>query len=227
MLVAWNTFNIFLLTVISNIIFFFITKKNNVVFTRNTMISLLHKSWLSTQKNMTQTNLLNTNTIDFHLREQRMSALFLELARTVLFLSSSPHTFEDWGWSPQWWPLPHMEKWQNSFCGEASHTQAYCVCWWCCLGWTSCQTHAGKHDATVLPNLCWLGICKDLAALSQTLQEWTLSLSLVLCPLTLIPSSNNMISLTSLPSIPAGPVTSRWAPLFICSLMLILVLKII
>ena len=32
-------------------------------------------------------------------------------------------------------------------------------------------TLAGKHDATVLPNLCWLGICKDLTALSQTLQE--------------------------------------------------------
>ena len=73
--------------------------------------------------------------------------------------------------------------------------------------------------------LCWLGICKDLKALSQTLQGWTRSLSCALSPPTLIPSSNNMISLTNLPSTPRGPVASRWAPLFICSLKLILVLK--
>ena len=30
--------------------------------------------------------------------------------------------------------------------------------------------------------LCWLGICKDLTALSQTLQGWTLSLSCDLSP---------------------------------------------
>ena len=30
--------------------------------------------------------------------------------------------------------------------------------------------------------LCWLDICKDLKALSQKLQGWTCSLSLVLCP---------------------------------------------
>ena len=29
---------------------------------------------------------------------------------------------------------------------------------------------AGKHIATELPNLCWLIICKDLKALSRTLQ---------------------------------------------------------
>ena len=45
------------------------------------------------KKNITQTNLLKTNTIDFLLRGYRLSALFLELARTVLFLSSSPQTF--------------------------------------------------------------------------------------------------------------------------------------
>ena len=39
-------------------------------------------------------NLLKTNTIDFRLRQYRMSALFLELARTVLFLTSSPLTFK-------------------------------------------------------------------------------------------------------------------------------------
>ena len=33
------------------------------------------------------------------------------------------------------------------------------------------KTLAGKHMATALPNFCWLGICKDLKALSQILQE--------------------------------------------------------
>ena len=78
-----------------------------------------------------------------------MSALFLELARTVLFLSSSPlPTHSDWGWSPQWWSLPYMEKCKNSSCSEACHTQAHCVCCCCCWGWTSCT-----HMATLLPNL--------------------------------------------------------------------------
>ena len=35
------------------------------------------------------------------------------------------------------------------------------------------------------------------------------SLSLVPCPQTLMPSSNNKISLTNLPSTPTGPVASR------------------
>ena len=45
------------------------------------------------KKDITQTDLLRTNTIDFHLRGQRRSDLLLELARTVLFFSSSPQTF--------------------------------------------------------------------------------------------------------------------------------------
>ena len=47
---------------------------------------------------MTQFLLLKTNRIDFQLWCYRVSALFLELARTVLFLSSS---HSDWGWSLQ------------------------------------------------------------------------------------------------------------------------------
>ena len=49
------------------------------------MISLLQNPFLQRKK-----NLLKINTIYFHLRGKRMSALFLELARTVLFLSSYP-----------------------------------------------------------------------------------------------------------------------------------------
>jgi hypothetical protein len=82
-------------------------------------------------------------------------------------------------------------------------TQAYCVCWCCCWGWTSCH----NTWPPFCQFLCWLGICKDLKALSQTLQRWTLSLSYDLSPHTaLIQSRNNMISLTNLPSTHAFPL---------------------
>ena len=164
-------------------------------------------------QNITQTNLLKTNTIDSHLRGYRMSALFQDLARTVLFLSSSPHTFRLRMISSMvvfilWWGFPH--------------TSLLCLLM-LLLGLNFLQQ---PLQANTLPLwcqiLCWLGICKELKALSQTLQGWTLSLS---CPPTLIPSSDNIISLTNLPSTPADPVASRWAPLFMCPLKLILVLK--
>ena len=51
------------------------------------LISLLQNHDLQRQKKHYTKNLLKTNTIYFHFRGYRMSALFLELARTVLFLS--------------------------------------------------------------------------------------------------------------------------------------------
>ena len=100
-----------------------------------------------------------------------MSALFLELARTVLFVSSSPHmfklrmifsmvTFALHGEMAKTLPVVRLV------------TQAYCVYWCCCWGWTSCHNPCRQTH----------GICKDLKALSQTLQGWTLSLSCVLSP---------------------------------------------
>ena len=67
--------------------------KNNVVITSNIYDNFASKIMTYIIKNITHTNLLRTNTIDFHLRGYRMSALFLELDRAVLFFSSSPHTF--------------------------------------------------------------------------------------------------------------------------------------
>ena len=65
-------------------------------------------------------------------------------------------------------------------------------------------TFTGKHMATVLPNFV---LARHLQRLQSFVTDITSehSLSLVLCPLTLIPSSNNMISLTNLPLKPAVP----------------------
>ena len=69
-------------------------------------------------------------------------------------------------------------------------------------------TLAGKHIATVLPNFV---LAKHLQRLESVVTDITgvNHLSLVLCPPKLIPSSNNMISLTNLPSTPAGPGARR------------------
>ena len=61
---------------------------------------------------------------------------------------------------------------------------------------------AGKHMATVLPNFV---LARHLQRLESSVTDITGgTLSLVLYPFTLIPSSNNMISLTNLPLTPAG-----------------------
>ena len=77
-------------------------------------------------------------------------------------------------------------------------------------------TLAGKHMANVLPNFV---LAKQLQRLECFVTDISgvNPLSLVLCPPTLIPSSNDMISLTNLPSTPAGPGASRCAPLFMSS----------
>ena len=128
-------------------------------------------------------------------------------------------------WSPQCWSLPHMENWQKLFL------------WWG-LPYTSLLSLL-----MLLVGLNFLphplqaahGHCAAIFyAGSAFAKTWKLchrhnrgepSLSLVICTPTLITSSNNMISLTNLPLTLAGPGVSRWAPLFMCSLKLILVLR--
>ena len=119
---------------------------------------------------ITQTNLLRTNTICFHLRGYKMSALFLELAIASLFFSSSPHTlrlkmiFSIVVLAP----LGEVAK-SLPVVRLATHKLIVSVD--AVLGVELLATTlAGKHIATVLQILCWLSICKDLKALSQTLQ---------------------------------------------------------
>ena len=69
-------------------------------------------------------------------------------------------------------------------------------------------TLAGKYMDTVLPNFV---LTRHLRRLESFVSDITgvNPLSLVLCPPTVIPSSNNMISLKNLPSTPVGPGARR------------------
>ena len=92
-------------------------------------------------------------------------------------------------------------------------------------------TLADKHTGRCCQIVCWLDIHKNLKAWPHTLQGWTLSFLCALSPHTffptLVPSSNNMNSLTNIPSTSSGLGARRWAPLFMSFLKLILVLKAI
>ena len=99
-----------------------------------------------------------------------MSALFLERARAALFFSSSPHTFRlRMIFSiVVFAPLGKMAK-SLPVVRIATHKVIVSVD--AVFGVELLATTlAGKHIATVLQILCWLSICKDLKALSQTLQ---------------------------------------------------------
>ena len=132
-----------------------------------------------------------------------MFALFLELARAALFFSSSPHMFRlRMIFSiVVLAPLGEMAK-SPPVVRLATHKLILSIDAVPDLGLNFLPQ---PLHANTLPlccqMLCWLSTCKDRVEPS---------LSLMLCPPTLIPSSDNMISLTKLPSTPAGPVASRW-----------------
>ena len=99
-----------------------------------------------------------------------MSALFLELARTILFLSSSPNMFILRMISSLVVLAPHGEV-------ETLHvlrlaTNKLIVSADAVVGVKLCATTlAGKHMATVLQNLVLARHFKDLKSLSHTLQK--------------------------------------------------------
>ena len=81
------------------------------------------------------------------------------------------------------------------------------------------KTLADKHMNTVLPNCVLVRDWQRLESLVTDI-TWMNPFSHMLCPTTLIPTSNNMNSLRNLPLTSSGP-----ANLFMCFLELILVLK--
>ena len=91
--------------------------------------------------------------------------------------SPPPPSRSDWGWSPQWWSLPHIEKWQKLFLRWGLHNTSFLCLLMLLLG-LNFLLHA--LQANTWPLWCqifsWLGIGKDLKALSQTLHGWTLPL---------------------------------------------------
>ena len=138
-----------------------------------------------------------------------MSALFLELARAALFFSFSPHTFRLRMIFKilVFAPLGEMAK---TLPVARLSTHKLLVSVDTVVGVELLATTlAGKHIATVLPNFV---LTKHLQRLESFATDLTgvnpLSL-LCFVPPTLIPSSDNMISLTNLHSTSAGPVASR------------------
>ena len=93
-----------------------------------------------------------------------MPSLFLKLARTILFLSSPPPPRLDWGSLLNGGPCPTcllMLLLGLNFLQRPLQPNTWPLC---------CQI------------VCWLVICKDLKALSQTIQGWTLPLFCDLFP---------------------------------------------
>ena len=126
--------------------------------------------------------------------------------------------------------------WRSSSCGDA------CVCWCFCWYWTFCQKTLHTNTWPMFFQIvCWLGVGKDFKVLSQTSQGWTISLSCdfyffktsghstwrkyVLIPNTDPIQKKHEFS-ANLPSTPGGPGASIWVPLFVFSLKLTLVLKV-
>ena len=123
-----------------------------------------------------------------------MSALFLELARTILFLSSSPHMFILRMISSMVVIAPHGEV------AKTLATHKLIVSVDAVVGVELlATTPAGKRMATVLLNFV-------LALNLQRLENFVTDITEVK-PFSLL--CNNMISLTNLPLTPAGAGARR------------------
>ena len=100
-----------------------------------------------------------------------------------------------------------MEKWKKTVPAVSLATHKLIVSVDAVVGVKLFATSlAGKHMATVLPKFV---LARQLQRLESIATDITgvNPLSLVLCPPTLIPSTNDMISLTNLASTPVGPGT--------------------
>ena len=138
-----------------------------------------------------------------------MSALFLKLARPGLFRSSSPQMFRLRMISSTVVFAPHGEV-AKKFPVVRLATHKLIVSLDTVVGVELLATTlACKHMATVLANLVMDRNLQRPESFVADITGGEPSLSLVLCPPTLIPSSSSMNSLTNVPSTPAGPGASR------------------
>ena len=138
-----------------------------------------------------------------------MSALFLELARIILFLSSSSHTFRLRMISSIVVLAPHGEV-AKILPVVRLATHKLIVSADAAVGVELLSTTlAGKHMATVLPNFVLARHLQRLESVVTDITEVNPLFLLCFVPPTLIPSSNNMIFFTNLPSTPAGPGARR------------------
>ena len=137
--------------------------------------------------------------------------------------SLPPPTRSDWGWSPQRWSLPHMEKWQKLFlCWALPYTSLLCRLMLLLGVELLATTFAGKHMVTVMPNFV---LARHLQRLESFVTYITGVNPLSLSLLCLVPLHWSHPARTWFPS-QTCPGARIWAPLFMCSLKLILVLKV-
>ena len=138
-----------------------------------------------------------------------MSALFLELTRTVLFPSSFTMRFRLRVLSSMVVLAPHGEVAKDLPVVRLT-TKKLLVSVDAVVGLELLATTlAGKHMATVLPKFVLVRRWQRLESLVTDITGVNPLSLLCFVPPTLIPSSNEMISLTNLPSTPAGPGASR------------------
>ena len=181
MLVAVETFNIFLLTGISNINIFFKKKKNNVVVTNKTNYYFASK-------------LLTYNIKKKHYRNKfilkKHNRFPFERIQDVCPLPGPGQNR----------PLPFL------FPQHIQIEDDLLNCGHCPV--VSLSPY--KHIDTVISNFVLARHLQRVESFVTDITGVNpLSLFLVLCPPTLFSSSDNMIFLTNLPSTPAEPVTGR------------------
>ena len=126
--------------------------------------------------------------------------------------------FKSYGNFSELGDFAHMEKWQNSSCGEACHPQDYCVCWCCCWGWTSFNNPCRHTHGNCAAKLCAGSAFAMAWMLCHKHYSGEPSLSLVLCPPLTDPIQQQHDFPQNRPLTPTGLGASRWAPLFMCSL---------
>ena len=138
-----------------------------------------------------------------------MSALFLELARTDLFLSSSPHTFRLRMISALVVLAPHGKVAKTlPVVRLATHKHVVSVDAVVRVELLA-TTLAGKHMATFLQNFLLSRHLQRLESFVTNITGVNPLTLLCFVPPTLIPSINNMTSLTNLPLTPAVPGARR------------------
>ena len=102
-----------------------------------------------------------------------------------MFFSSSPHpSRSNWGWSHRWWFWPHMEKLQNLFQRRGlPHTNFWFLFMLLLVLSLLPQPLETNTWPLCCQMVCWLGVGKDMKALSQNYfcQNVRLSVRLSVC----------------------------------------------
>ena len=123
-------------------------------------------------------------------------------------------------------PWPIWRRCISSSCGEACNQKASCVCWGCCWSWTSCQNLCRQTHGFVPSNCALVRHLQRLESLVTDIRG--VNPPSLVC---FVPNTDPIQQQHNFPHNPpltySGPGASRWAPLFMCFLKMILVWKAI